>query len=141
MVPRKIAFRAWAACLGSQARRLRRLASDEAAEHAERTRGPGARAGSDHKAIGRHEMADRLLRDAGVISGWIDDPAHRGGDVDPVLFSLVVCYLYRHGDALPALRRWVDHRDPAGRIDHADPADVPGFIERLLEIPPGVARG
>jgi hypothetical protein len=134
MVPRKIAFRAWAACLGSQARRLRRLASDQAAEHAGANHGPAARARSEHKSIGRFELADRLASHAEAISGWIDDPAHRGADVDPTLFALVVCYLYHHAPAVPELRRWADRRGHARWLDRTDPADVPAYIERLLEV-------
>lgn len=134
MIPRKIAFRAWAACLGSQARRLRRLASDAAAGQAGRAHGPGAAGRSEGKQIGRIELADRLARHAEVLSGWIDDPGHRGPDLDPELFGLVVCYLYQHTPAVPALRRWAGLRGYSGRIDHADPADVPAYIERFLEV-------
>jgi hypothetical protein len=134
MVPRKIAFRAWAACLGSQARRLRRLTSDEATRHAETAHGPGARAGVAYKAIGRLELADRLARHAEATSGWIDDQAHRGPDLDPTLFALIVCYLYHHAPALAALRSWAGHRGYADRIDQADPAEAPAFIERLLDV-------
>ena len=134
MVPRQIAFKAWAACLGSQARRLRRLASDEAADHAGRAHGPGARAGSEHKHLGRLERAECLARHAEVISGWIGDPAHRGPDLDPTLVSLVICYLYQHTPAVPAWRRWAGDRGRPGWLERTDPADVPAYIERLLEV-------
>jgi hypothetical protein len=134
MVPRSIAYRCWAACLGSQARRLRRLTSAEGADESERAHGRAARTGHDRKSIGRRELADRLSADAATISGWIGDSAHRGPEIDPTLFALIVCYLYRHGDAIPALRRWAGLRGDAARIDHADPANVPAYLERLLEV-------
>lgn len=134
LIPRNIAFRAWAACLGSQAQRLRRLASDRGARESVRAHGPGAAANNRDKHIGRIERADRLADFAYAISGWIDDPAHRGPDLDPTLVSMVVCYLYGHAASLPELRRWAGHRGHAGRIDHADPADVPAYLERLLEV-------
>lgn len=133
MIPRKIAFRAWAACLGSQARRLRRLTTDEAAREGSRAHGPAAAEGSARKYVGRLEAADALSRHADAIAGWIDDRAHRGADLDPALFALVTCYLYRHGPAAAGLRRWAAERGYPGWLDRSDPADVPHFIERLLE--------
>jgi hypothetical protein len=59
---------------------------------------------------------------------------HRGPDPDPTLFALVVCYLFHHAPALTAPRNWAGHRGYADRIDRADPADAPAFIERLLEV-------
>jgi hypothetical protein len=134
MIPRSIAFKAWAACLGSQARRLRRLATDEAARDAGSMHGVPAIAGVERKSAGRLEEADRLARHADAISGWIGDRGHRGADVDPALHALVTCYLFRHGPSLAGLRRWADERGYPGWLDHCDPADVPRFIERLLEV-------
>ena len=95
--------------------------------------GPRARAGSEHKHLGRLERAECLARHAEVISGWIGDPAHRGPDLDPTLVSLVICYLYQHTPSVPALCAGPVTGGP-GWLERTDPADVPAYIERLLEV-------
>lgn len=124
MIPRRLAYRIWAAGLGSQVRRLRSLADDAAPD---RRRG---RHGDPARARGRRERADRLVAAADVLAAWIGGSGPPGGDLDPAIVGLVAAYIHGHTEAAAELRR---RRADGARAVAPDPADLIDFVRWILE--------
>ena len=130
MIPRRLAYRIWAACLGSQARRLRSLAGGGAAADARRRRGPGAAREAMAKSDARLEWAARLEREADTLAGWIARGGPPGGDLDPAIVGLVAAYLHQHAESVAALLRRAAAR---GRSDGPSPADAIDFVRWAMD--------
>lgn len=125
-VPRKLAYRIWAACLAEQARCLRALTSDQSLRRARRRGGAAGTEGAEAKADGRLRMAAALERDAAVVSRWIGEPARcRGGDVPYETVAMVCAAIYQHGSARTLLAERVD-------LAGLDAWDYAGLIRRVL---------
>jgi len=130
MIPRRLAFRMFSACLFGRADWLRRLAGSKAIGLAVRHR-PSAAEDARRKAHGRRLLADQLDDVGRMVEGWCGDDARcHGADLDPATVAWICCYITGETKrALPELRR-------LGAVAPGDtvggPHDVLRTIERLL---------
>lgn len=124
MIPRRLAYRIWAACLGSRSRRLRSLADDA---HPDRRRG---RRGDPAKGRARAETAARLLADADTLAGWIAGGGPPGGDLDPAVVGLVAAYLHGHAESGSVL---LCRGAARGRTDAPRPTETIAFARWAMD--------
>ena len=97
MIPRRLAYRIWSACLRDQARQLRDLAAGRGADP-RRGRAPDPASAGPRRA-----KADRLDRAATTLSSWIASGGPPGGDREPALVALVAAWFYERTEAWPLI--------------------------------------
>ena len=116
VIPRRLAMRILAACLGSQARAVRSRTERRSGDR----RGPDAAQGAAAKQARRDIQAQDLAYQAGVLARWIGDPARYQGPGLPAALAI------SHGEAW----REVIRIEP--RLAGCDRFDLLEVIDRLL---------
>jgi hypothetical protein len=125
-IPRRLAYRALADCLGGQARHLDRLTAGRTLD-----RRPGAEI-RPSKAHGRGVVSRRLREQADIISGWIADPArYQRPPLDAAVFGYLIALAYNHGEAMPELVAELADLGRPGLLDGLKPYDLIAILERL----------
>jgi len=123
-IPRRLTFRILAACLGSQARRLKSFSARRSAGR----RGREAIDGALAKAPGRREQADELLDQAEEIAGWIGDPCrYQGPGIDVAVVGYLAALCFGAIEVVPQLKRLVPE------IGGEPPwKDIPAMLQRIM---------
>ena len=123
VIPRRLAMRILAACLGSQARAVRSRTERRSGDR----RGPDAAPGAAAKQARRDIQAQDLAYQAGVLARWIGDPArYQGPGLPAALVAHLAALAIGHGEAW----REVIRIEP--RLDGCDRWDMPAILDRLL---------
>ena len=124
MIPRRVAYRIWAASLSSQARRLRDLAKGRGAD---RRRG---RVPVLQLAEGLRIKAKQLAAAAEVLASWIGGGGPPGGDLDPAIVVMVATYLSGRAEVIPEL---IARCGRSGRRPAPHHAETIPFLRWILE--------
>jgi hypothetical protein len=123
LIPRRLALRIVAACLGSQARAVR----SRTARRSDGRRGPDAAADAAAKQARRDPQARDLAYQADVLSRWIGDPArYQGPGLPAALVGHLAALAIGHSEA------WREIVRIAPQLADCDRWDMLEVLDRLL---------